>query len=68
MTGNVENAKGTGGSTAEPSKKLYPGVPYGPNDFHYSCAINNYNDERNVRYCELVGLKDLDQVILLIVP
>ncbi|KAK9871279.1 hypothetical protein WA026_011549 [Henosepilachna vigintioctopunctata] len=29
--------------------------------FHKPCSINNYNDANEVRGCELVGLKDLDQ-------
>ena len=38
----------------------YPGVPYGSNDFHSYCDINNYQDANEVRYCSLVGLNDLD--------
>ncbi|KAH8277618.1 hypothetical protein KR018_002242, partial [Drosophila ironensis] len=52
---------GTGGSTANPSIKSYPGVPYSSPDFHPTCAITNYNDAAQVRNCELVGLHDLDQ-------
>lgn len=62
MTGEWSGATGTGGSTADTGSKYYPAVPYGSNDFHSSCTINNYNDANNVRNCELVGLKDLDQV------
>ncbi|XP_055915749.1 alpha-amylase A-like [Eupeodes corollae] len=56
-----ENVAGTAGSRAEPNKKKFPGVPYSQNDFHPTCSINNYNDPNQVRNCELVGLKDLDQ-------
>jgi alpha-amylase len=42
------------------SAKNYPRVPYGVNDFHASCGINNYNDAGNVQYCELSGLQDLN--------
>lgn len=39
----------------------YPGVPYGPNDFHQPyCDITNYQDPDNVRYCALSGLNDLN--------
>lgn len=61
MTGDWSNAQGTGGSYADTGSKYYPAVPYGSNDFHSSCTINNYNDADNVRNCELSGLKDLDQ-------
>ncbi|XP_017774160.1 PREDICTED: alpha-amylase-like [Nicrophorus vespilloides] len=52
---------GTAGSTANPGSKEYPAVPYGPNDFHPDCSINDYNNATEVRDCELVGLKDLNQ-------
>ena len=61
MTGDHSNAVGTGGTTASTSSKSYPGVPYSSLDFHPSCAINNYGNVNQVRNCELVGLKDLDQ-------
>ncbi|XP_036334214.1 alpha-amylase A-like [Rhagoletis pomonella] len=61
MSGDNANARGTGGSTADPSSKSFPAVPYSNNDFHKSCGINNYNDATQVRNCELSGLKDLDQ-------
>ncbi|HWO24637.1 MAG TPA: carbohydrate-binding module family 20 domain-containing protein [Kofleriaceae bacterium] len=40
--------------------KSYPNVPYGVNDFHATCAINNYGDANNVQNCELSGLQDLN--------
>ncbi|RAK61899.1 alpha-amlyase, partial [Phenylobacterium kunshanense] len=49
------------GSTASPSSKSYPGVPYSSLDFNPTCAISNYNDANEVRNCELVGLRDLNQ-------
>lgn len=64
MTGDWSGATGTGGSSADTGSKYYPAVPYGSNDFHSTCTINNYNDADNVRNCELSGLKDLDQVHL----
>ncbi|XP_060660223.1 alpha-amylase A [Drosophila nasuta] len=55
------NSYGTGGSTADPSSKSFPGVPFSSLDFNPTCAITNYNDPTNVRNCELVGLRDLNQ-------
>lgn len=63
MTGESSNAQGTAGSYADTGSKYYPAVPYGSNDFHSTCSIDNYNDASNVRNCELSGLKDLDQVL-----
>jgi alpha-amylase len=40
--------------------KSYPNVPYGTNDFHATCPVNNYGDAGNVQNCELVGLQDLN--------
>lgn len=56
MTGMSGTVIGTGGSTANVDKLDYPGVPYGPTDFHYPCTINNYNDPNEVRNCRLVGM------------
>uniref|UniRef100_A0A034VD39 alpha-amylase n=1 Tax=Bactrocera dorsalis TaxID=27457 RepID=A0A034VD39_BACDO len=61
MAADRANARGTAGSTANPGSKSFPAVPYSSTDFHTTCAINNYNDVNQVRNCELVGLKDLDQ-------
>lgn len=52
---------GTAGSKATPSEKLYPAVPYGPSDFHDTCTIENYQNITQIRNCELVGLRDIDQ-------
>lgn len=54
-------AIGTGGSEADPSDRLYPAVPYNKSDFNAPCSIENYNDAKQVRNCELAGLPDLDQ-------
>ena len=62
MTGPSDNAVGTGGSTADPGNKDYPAVPYGRDDFNSDCAIEDYGNPEEVRNCELVGLKDLNQV------
>lgn len=64
MAAKQGHAIGTGNATANVAKRLYPGVPYGPNDFHHSCSIRgeSYGTNANeVRNCELVGLPDLDQ-------
>lgn len=62
MTGTWPENEGTGGSTANFNEWNYPGVPFGKNDFNSPiCTITNYNDPNQVRNCELVGLKDLNQ-------
>lgn len=62
MTGDHQQAIGTGRSWADTFNRHYFNVPYTSEHFHYpSCGINNYNDAANVRNCELVGLHDLDQ-------
>lgn len=61
MTGDSDDCRGTGGSTCDSAAKDYPGVPYGSSDFNPTCTINDYNNPIEVRNCELVGLKDLDQ-------
>lgn len=52
----AHNGTGTGGTTADVTHLIYPGVPYGPNDFHSPCIIRNYNDANEVRNCKLVGM------------
>ncbi|XP_058794696.1 alpha-amylase 2-like isoform X2 [Phymastichus coffea] len=61
MTGDADPAIGTGGSIAEPKKRLYPAVPFGPDDFNNPCGINDYNNGIEVRNCDLSGLHDLNQ-------
>ncbi|XP_012282130.1 alpha-amylase 2 [Orussus abietinus] len=61
MCADQPNPIGTGGSTANPGKFQFWAVPYGPEHFNIGCSVTNYNDPENVRNCELVGLKDLDQ-------
>ncbi|KAJ9593301.1 hypothetical protein L9F63_015176, partial [Diploptera punctata] len=60
MSGNWADAKGQGGSTADPSNLQYPAVPYGSGDFHSYCSIDNYNDASNTMKTQL-RLHDLDQ-------
>ncbi|OXU19234.1 hypothetical protein TSAR_000621 [Trichomalopsis sarcophagae] len=59
--GAQATAVGTGGSSAEPAKRLFPGVPYGPSDFNAPCTIANYQNGTEVRDCDLSGLQDLNQ-------
>ncbi len=47
---------GTAGNTF--GNKSYP--TYSPQDFHSTCAINDYGDRWQVQNCELVGLADLN--------
>jgi alpha-amylase len=54
-------ATGTAGSTATPSTRDYPAIPFNVSNFHPTCAIVNYQDAYQVRNCELVGLHDLNQ-------
>ncbi|XP_047533155.1 alpha-amylase-like [Vanessa atalanta] len=62
MTGAYKDNKGTGGSTADFNTYNYTGVPYIEKDFHYPhCQISNYYDVNEVRNCELLRLKDLNQ-------
>ncbi|KAG7308847.1 hypothetical protein JYU34_006103 [Plutella xylostella] len=62
MTGDNPEHVGTAGSEADFSEHSYPGVPYTREHFHHPfCGIGNYNNATEVRDCELVGLKDLNQ-------
>lgn len=61
MSADHNSPVGTGGSRATPGSKSFPAVPYSSTDFHATCAIKNYANVNEVRNCELVGLKDLDQ-------
>ncbi|MBK8211978.1 MAG: alpha-amylase family protein [Rhodospirillales bacterium] len=50
---------GVGGSSFNPQTRQYPGVPYGPPDFHPQCNID-YGDAGSVRNCWIEGsLPDL---------
>lgn len=50
------SGNGTAGNTF--ANKQYPN--YSPQDFHATCAINDYGNRFEVQNCELVGLADLD--------
>lgn len=61
MTGVHKNNVGTGGSIAFPIDRSYPEIGF--NETHFNnpvCGICNYNNPREVRDCELVGLRDLN--------
>lgn len=49
---------GTGTAGSAFGNKSYPN--YGPQDFHNTCAINDYGNRYEVQNCELVGLTDLN--------
>jgi hypothetical protein len=49
MAGNMQDAKGTGSSTAEPDKLLYPEVPYGPEHFNKPpCEMKDWQNVTQV--------------------
>lgn len=68
MTAKTGSIIGTGGSTADVEKREYPAVPYGPENFHRTCPINNYQDANNVRNCELEGISKTSFLCNLIAP
>ncbi|XP_075978454.1 alpha-amylase-like [Anticarsia gemmatalis] len=62
MTGNGALNIGTAGSTAEFEQYDYPDVPYKREHFNQpECDMNNLDNATEVRVCQLVGLKDLNQ-------
>lgn len=62
MTGVHTINRGTGNSTADPHRRSFPAVPFSDSDFNSPiCGIQNYSDRWQVRNCELVGLRDLNQ-------
>lgn len=63
MSADQPNARGTGGSTADPAGRSFPAVPYSSLDFNSPCAIKDYKDVYQVRNCELEGLRDLKQSV-----
>jgi len=61
MTGHGMSGQGTAGSGFDGNSQSYPGVPFGPNDFHQPyCDIQNYGNSDEVRNCYLVSLNDLN--------
>lgn len=63
MAAAQNNAIGTAGSTADPAAGTFPAVPYSEHHFNEPCGIYDWNEPYQVRNCELVGLRDLDQSI-----
>lgn len=58
---HTEHDQGTGGSVANSQNYYYPAVPYTRQDFHDPCEIKDWNNPHQSRYCQVVGLQDLDQ-------
>lgn len=56
----AHDGQGTAGSSSSASRREYPAVPFGPNDFNPDCDIS-YDDPNKIRNCWLVGLPDLKQ-------
>lgn len=48
---------------ADPAARSFPAVPYSVTDFNTPCAIVDYSNVYQVRNCELVGLRDLNQAV-----
>ncbi|MPY26227.1 alpha-amylase [Shewanella sp. YLB-07] len=55
---HMAHGSGTGSAGSVYGNKHYP--MYDPQDFHNTCAINDYGDRWQVQNCELVGLPDLN--------
>lgn len=48
---------------ADPAARSFPAVPYSVTDFNSPCSIVDYSNVYQVRNCELVGLRDLNQAV-----
>ena len=49
MAANLKNARGSGGSTADPEKLLFPEVPYSPEHFNSPpCIITDWHNPTQV--------------------
>lgn len=62
--GPTSTLTGTAGSIADPLARDFPDVPFNRSHFHQSCAIEDYSNATEVRFCELVSLPDLNQANL----
>ncbi|RUS76635.1 hypothetical protein EGW08_015611 [Elysia chlorotica] len=67
MAGLGQSGTGTAGSEFNSDQRSFPGVPFGPNDFHTrsdcpsaSGDVDNFQDSENVRNCNLLGLVDIN--------
>lgn len=63
MSADSANPVGTAGNRADPAARSFPAVPYSVTDFNTPCAIEDYSNVYQVRNCELVGLRDLNQAV-----
>lgn len=52
---------GSAGSSADPIKYSYPGVPYSRKHFHKPCTIEDWNDAKHLRTCQFSEMPDLNQ-------
>lgn len=71
MVGSGNTGVGSAGSSFDGTSALmFPGVPFGPGDFHgcnggsdectsETCGIEDFNDEHQEHFCRLSGLLDL---------
>jgi alpha-amylase len=63
VTNHMAAGSGTGVNGTVFSERSFP--LYSREDFHFqgnldsNCMVNNYQDQHNVQYCDLVGLPDL---------
>ncbi|KAK3725760.1 hypothetical protein RRG08_011494 [Elysia crispata] len=67
MAGTGRSGTGSAGSSFNSDKRDFPGVPFTVQDFHTraecpsgSGNVDDYNDPKNVRNCNLVGLVDIN--------
>lgn len=60
MSADSSNPVGTAGNRADPTART-PAVPYSVTDFNTPCNISDSSNVYQVRNCELVGLRDLNQ-------
>lgn len=61
-THEIDVHMGTGGTVAYPKDRHFPAIPF--NDTHFNspvCSINDFDDPVEMRNCELIGLRDLNQ-------
>lgn len=63
MSTDSVNPVGTGGNRADPSARSFPAVPYSVTDFNTPCSLNDYSNIYQVRNCELIELRDLNQSV-----
>ncbi|XP_049294235.1 alpha-amylase A-like [Anopheles funestus] len=62
--GSTATIRGTAGSTANPTVRDYPDVPYSTADFHEPCRIVNPEDSHELRNCWKENRPDLNHGLL----